>query len=33
MTLLELQDVLGKRIDVTPKTDLTPEQREQEMVC
>ena len=30
MTLLELQDVLGKRIGVTLKEDLTPEQREQE---
>jgi len=28
MTLVELQDVLGKRIEVTLKEDLTPEERE-----
>lgn len=28
MTLLELQDVLGSRIEVTLRTDLTPEERE-----
>ena len=30
MTLVELQDVLGKRIEVTLKEDLTPEEREVE---
>lgn len=30
MTLLELQDVLGSRIEVTLRTDLTPEEREME---
>lgn len=28
MTLLELQDVLGSRIEVTLRKDLTPEERE-----
>lgn len=30
MTLLELQDVLGERINVTLKEDLTPEERQEE---
>ena len=30
MTLLELQKVLGDRIEVTLKEDLTPEEREME---
>ncbi len=30
MTLMELQDILGKRIEVTMKEDLTPEERETE---
>lgn len=30
MTLVELQDVLGDRISVTLRTDLTPEERQAE---
>lgn len=30
MTLVELQDVLGDRISVTLRTDLTPEERQTE---
>lgn len=30
MTLLELQDILGQRIAVTLKNDLTPEERQME---
>lgn len=30
MTLLELQNVLGERINVTLKDDLSPEERQQE---
>jgi hypothetical protein len=30
MTLVELQDVLGNRISVTLRTDLTPEERQTE---
>lgn len=30
MTLLELQEILGDRINVTLKTDLTPEERQTE---
>ena len=30
MTLLELQNILGDRINITLKTDLTPEEREVE---
>lgn len=30
MTLLELQDILGQRINVTLKEDLTPEERQVE---
>ena len=30
MTLVELHDVMGSRIDVTLKTDLTQEEREME---
>lgn len=30
MTLIELQDILGKRIAVTLRTDLTPEERQTE---
>ncbi|MBR3243036.1 MAG: hypothetical protein IKF90_10100 [Parasporobacterium sp.] len=28
MTLMELQDVLGDRIDITLRDDMTPEERE-----
>ncbi len=30
MTLIELQKVLGDRVEVTLKTDLSPEERQQE---
>ena len=30
MTLVELQNILGDRIEVTLKTDLTPEERQTE---
>lgn len=30
MTLIELQDILGDRINVTMREDLTPEQRQTE---
>lgn len=30
MTLVELQDILGDRISVTLRTDLTPEERQTE---
>lgn len=30
MTLIRLQEILGDRIDVTLKDDLTPEQRQEE---
>lgn len=30
MTLIELQDILGSRIEVTLRKDLTPEERQEE---
>lgn len=30
MTLIELQDILGQRINVTLRNDLSPEQRQEE---
>lgn len=30
MTLVELQNILGERVSITKRDDLTPEQRQQE---
>ncbi len=30
MTLVELQEILGKRVEITLKDDLSPEERQQE---